>query len=77
MCARRFKAGAEWVTSPSTAEQAGDVRHALAKLVYAAAQFRAIPPRNSAQLRRAILRNSAAQFCAALRNSAAGFCAAL
>ena len=35
MCARRFKAGAEWVTSPSTAEQAGDVRHALAKLVSA------------------------------------------
>ena len=69
MCARRFKAGAEWVTSPSTAEQAGDVRHALAKLVYAAAQFRAIP--------RAILRNSAAQCYAALRNSAAGFCAAL
>ena len=72
MCARRFKAGAEWVTSPSTAEQAGDVRHALAKLVYAAAQI----PRNSAQFC-AILRNSAAQFCAALRNSSAGFCAAL
>jgi hypothetical protein len=69
MCARRFKAGAEWVTSPSTAEQAGDVRHALAKLVYAAAQFRAILPRSSAQFRRAILRSSAQFFRAILRSS--------
>jgi len=63
MCARRFKAGAEWVTSPSTAEQAGDVRHALAKLVYAAAQFRAqfcaILPRNSAQFCAILPRDSA------------------
>ena len=63
MCARRFKAGAEWVTSPSTAEQAGDVRHALAKLVYAAAQFRAIPPRNAAQFFRVSLRSSLRRSC--------------
>ena len=31
MCLRRFKAGAEWVSTSNTSQQASDVRHALSK----------------------------------------------
>jgi hypothetical protein len=34
MCSRRLKAGADWITTANTVEQASEVRHALVKQLY-------------------------------------------